>query len=137
VDDLALIKTSVDRGSPSIDQLAFADFLARGEFDHHLRRMRPVYRARRDTLLEAIRRNLPGFEPEGASAGLHVIAWLPRGVAESPLVERAAAQGVALTGLAKYHNDPATARQGLLFGYGRVTESEIEEGIRIVASALD
>ena len=27
-----------------LDQLAFADFLARGEFDHHLRRMRPLYR---------------------------------------------------------------------------------------------
>ena len=43
---------------------------------------------------------------------------------------------LALSGLARYHDDPATARQGLLFGYGRVTESEIEEGIRIVASAL-
>jgi GntR family transcriptional regulator/MocR family aminotransferase len=137
VDELALIKQSVDRGSPSIDQLAFADFLARGEFDHHLRRMRPVYRARRDVLLEAIRTHLPGFEPDGASAGLHVIAWLPWDLEEGPLVERAAAEGVALTGLARYHDDPATARQGLLFGYGRVTESEIDEGIRVVASALD
>jgi len=53
-----------------------------------------------------------------------------------PLVDAAASNGVALTGLAAYHNDPATARQGLLFGYGRVTESEIEEGISVVASAL-
>ena len=136
VDDLASIKQSVDRGSPSIEQLAFADFLARGEFDHHLRRMRPVYRARRDTLLAAINRHLPGLEPCGASAGLHVIAWLPPGVQETPVVEVAASQGVALRGLARHHSDPATARQGLLFGYGRVTESEIEEGIRVVASAL-
>jgi GntR family transcriptional regulator/MocR family aminotransferase len=136
VDDLASIKQSVDRGSPSIEQLAFADFLARGEFDHHLRRMRPVYRARRDTLLAAINRHLPGLEPCGASAGLHVIAWLPPGVQETPVVEVTASQGVALSGLARHHSDPATARQGLLFGYGRVTESEIEEGIRVVASAL-
>jgi len=136
VSDLATIKESVDRGSPSMDQLAFADFLARGEFDHHLRRMRPVYRARRDTLLAAIEQHLPGFEPCGASAGLHVIAWLPPGMDEKRIVESVAAEGVALTGLARYHDDPATARQGLLFGYGRVTESEIEEGIRIVASAL-
>ena len=45
VDDLASFKLSLDRGSPSLDQLAFADFLERGEFDHHLRRMRPIYRA--------------------------------------------------------------------------------------------
>ena len=55
VDDLASFKLSLDRGSPSLDQLAFADFLVRGEFDHHLRRMRPIYRARRDALLEGDR----------------------------------------------------------------------------------
>ena len=59
VDDLASFKLSLDRGSPSLDQLAFADFLVRGEFDHHLRRMRPIYRARRDTLLKAIEKHLP------------------------------------------------------------------------------
>ena len=136
VDDLAHIKEAVDRGSPSLEQLAFADFLGRGEFDHHLRRMRPVYRARRDALLAAIERHLPGFEPEGASAGLHVIAWLPPGIEEQQIVDCAAAAGVALTGLARYHDDPATARRAVLFGYGRVTESEIEEGIRVVAAAL-
>ena len=137
VDDVAAFKESFDRGSPSIDQLAFADFLGRGEYDHHLRRMRPVYRARRDALLGAIKRHLPGFEPAGASAGLHVTAWLPPGLQEAPIMERAAAGGVAMSGLARYHADPATARQGLLFGYGRVDESVIEEGIMAVASALD
>ena len=55
VDPIATKKEQIDRGSPSLEQLAFADFLARGEFDHHLRRMRPIYRARRDVLLDAIR----------------------------------------------------------------------------------
>ena len=59
VDDLASFKLSLDRGSPSLDQLAFADFLVRGELDHHLRRMRPIYRARRDALLAAIGTHLP------------------------------------------------------------------------------
>jgi DNA-binding transcriptional MocR family regulator len=65
-----------------------------------------------------------------------VIAWLPPGLEETPFVDAAAAKGIALSGLSRYHNDPATARQGLLFGYGRVTESQIEEGIGVVASAL-
>ena len=87
-------------------------------------------------MLAAIRRHLPGFEPVGASAGLHVVAWLPPGLEERPLVERAAARGVAVGGGSRYFNDEATARRGLLFGYGRVSESEIEEGIRIVAEGL-
>ena len=99
--------------------------------------MRPIYRARRDTLLKAIGKHLPGFDPCGASAGLHVVAWLPPGLQEASLIERAAAGGVAISGLAGYHAEPAAARQGLLFGYGRIDESDIEQGIRIVAAALD
>ncbi len=41
VDDLAAAKERRRPGSPVLDQLAFADFLSRGEFDRHLRRMRP------------------------------------------------------------------------------------------------
>ena len=55
VDRVAEAKLLADRGSPVLDQLAFADFLDRGEFDRHLRRMRPVYRRRRDALLAALR----------------------------------------------------------------------------------
>jgi GntR family transcriptional regulator/MocR family aminotransferase len=136
VDQVAAIKDASDRGSASLEQLAFADFLSRGEFDHHLRRMRPIYRARRDTLLAALGRHLPDLRPVGASAGLHVIAWLPDGVDEAALVERAAAAGVAAYGLASYHSARRDAPGGLLFGYGTLTEAEIEEGIRLVAVAL-
>ena len=133
---LATIKDLNDRGSPSLDQLAFADFLSRGEFDRHLRRMRPIYRERRDTLLIALRRHLPGVRPVGASAGLHVLAWLPDGIDETAVIDRAAALGVRVTGVAGTHFDPERARGGLIFGYGTVTVSEIDEGVRIVAQAV-
>jgi GntR family transcriptional regulator / MocR family aminotransferase len=42
VGPVAAAKIAADRGSAVTDQLAFADFLSRGEFDRHLRRMRPV-----------------------------------------------------------------------------------------------
>ena len=47
-------KSLADRGSPVLEQLAFADFLARGEYDRHLRRMRALYRRRRDALVAAL-----------------------------------------------------------------------------------
>ena len=59
VDAVADAKKLADRGSPVLDQLAFADFVDRGEFDRHLRRMRPLYRRRRDALLAALRRARP------------------------------------------------------------------------------
>lgn len=137
VESVTATKEAMDRGSASLEQLAFADFLARGEFDHHLRRMRPVYRRRRDVLLRTMRRLLPELEPAGASAGLHVAAWLPAWIDEAALVERSAALGVAVNGVTQYWCDRSQARGGLLFGYGTLGEPEIEEGMAIVAQALE
>jgi GntR family transcriptional regulator/MocR family aminotransferase len=133
VDQVAATKAATDRGSASLEQLAFADFLSRGEFDHHLRRMRPIYRARRDALLAALTRYLPELRPVGASAGLHVLAWLPDGIDEATLVERAAELGVGVEGLTPYRSASSIGPGGLLFGYGTVTEGGIEEGVRLIA----
>ena len=78
IEPFAEAKLLADRGSPILDQLTFADFLSRGEFDRHLRRMRPMYRSRRDALLTALAQHLPELEPAGIAAGLHLVAWLPR-----------------------------------------------------------
>ncbi len=136
VSHLAAIKDQTDRGSASLEQLAFADFLTRGAFDRHLRHMRPIYRQRRDALLDAIARHLPGFSPAGASAGLHVVTSVPDDVEEAALTEASALLGVALYGLAPYRRGTVGDRAGLLFGYGRLTVAEIEEGIRLVGDAL-
>ncbi|WP_222425541.1 MocR-like pyridoxine biosynthesis transcription factor PdxR [Amycolatopsis acidiphila] len=76
---MAEAKIAADRGSPALEQLALADLITRGEFDRHLRRMRPVYRRRRDALLTALSRRLPALVPTGVSAGLHLMMWLPAG----------------------------------------------------------
>jgi GntR family transcriptional regulator/MocR family aminotransferase len=129
---IAEAKTLADRGSPVLDQLAFADFLARGEFDRHLRRMRPVYRRRRDALLAALRAELPEFEPAGIAAGLHLVAYLPPGMDEAMLIAGAARRGVALYGLAPYRLS-AGGRPGLTFGYATLDETTLWRGVRIVA----
>ena len=93
VEPFAEAKLLADRGSPILDQLTFADFLSRGEFDRHLRRMRPIYRSRRDALLAALAEHVPELEPAGIAAGLHLVAWLPADLAEAAVIEAAAARG--------------------------------------------
>jgi GntR family transcriptional regulator/MocR family aminotransferase len=135
VEAIARAKTSADLGSPAIDQLAFADFVARGEHDHHLRRMRPIYRRRRDLLLAGLRRHLPELEPVGASAGLHLLAWLPDDVSESAFSELAADAGVRIDGLGPRRIEPG-GRGGVIFGYGGVTEARIELGVARLGDAF-
>jgi GntR family transcriptional regulator/MocR family aminotransferase len=136
VEAVADAKLAFDNGSPTIDQLAFADFLSRGEQDRHLRRMRPIYRGRRDALKAALRQQLPALEPCGSAAGLHLLAWLPPAWDEAAVVAAAAQHGIGVYGLSSYWEEPGSGAGGLIFGYAGVREAAIEDGIRTLAHAL-
>ena len=133
---MAAAKVAADRGSPALEQLALADLITRGELDRHLRRMRPVYRRRRDALLEALARRLPQLRPAGVSAGLHLVAWLPPHLDEAEVVDAAAHAGVGIEGVTPYrisYEGPG----GLIFGYAAVHERAITEGVDILARVID
>ncbi|MGH2967512.1 MAG: PLP-dependent aminotransferase family protein [Solirubrobacteraceae bacterium] len=132
---IAEAKTLADRGSPVLDQLAFADFLSHGEFNRHLRRMRPLYRRRRDVLLTALRARLPDLEPAGIAAGLHLVAYLPDDVDEAAVVEAAANRGLAVYGLAPYRIAD-NGRPGLIFGYATLAERTLTEGVDTLAEVI-
>jgi GntR family transcriptional regulator/MocR family aminotransferase len=132
---MAAAKIAADRGSPALEQLAFADLLTRGEFDRHLRRMRAVYRRRRDALLAALERRLPELEPAGISAGLHLVTWLPPGLDETTVVRAARRAGVGVDAVGPYRiGNPGPG--GLIFGYATVNEQAIAEGIDRLAVVI-
>ncbi|TCM38592.1 PLP-dependent aminotransferase family protein [Kribbella sp. VKM Ac-2568] len=135
VEPMAAAKIVDDRGSPVLDQLTFADFVARGEFDRHLRRMRPRYRRLRDALVGRLAERLPDLEPIGVSAGLHVMAWLPADVSESAVTQAARDRGLGVYGLKPYWVQNA-GPEGLVFGYGGLTEPAVVEGIDLLADTI-
>src|SRR6516162_741075 len=133
---MAAAKIAADRGAPALEQVALAGFIARGEFDRHLRRMRPVYRRRRDALLAALARHLPWLEPTGVSAGLHLVTWLPPRLDEAAVVNAARRAGVGLKAVGPYriaHPGPG----GLIFGYATVSERASAEGIAGLAGVIN
>jgi GntR family transcriptional regulator/MocR family aminotransferase len=132
---VAEAKRTADLGSGALDQLALADFIEHGELDRHLRRMRATYRRRRDALLDALARHLPGMDPTGASAGLHVLAWLPEGIDDQAFMRDASRVGVALQAVSTSYAE-APARGGIVFGYGSIAEERIDAGLARVASVL-
>ncbi len=133
---LISVKTIEDRGSETIGQLALQDFIARGELDRHLRRMRLRYQRRREALMESLAHHLPDARVEEGTAGLYELAELPAGVEEPRLIAAAAGRGVALEGLALHRFRPG-GRPGLVLGFGGLPEPAIEQGIRLVAEAVD
>ncbi|WP_328991195.1 PLP-dependent aminotransferase family protein [Kribbella sp. NBC_01245] len=132
---MAAAKMADDRGSSVLDQLAFADFVARGEFDRHLRRMRPRYRELRDTLVSALARELPELCPTGISAGLHLMTPLPLDVDEDALAAAALRYDLGVYPLSPYRlSEPGPP--GLVFGYGSLTPAAVVEGVALLAQAV-
>src|SRR5258708_34110186 len=63
---------------PLLEQMALADFMAEGYFARHVRRMRQLYKERRDALIDALTRErgtrLDITVPE---PGMPPFVWLP------------------------------------------------------------
>ncbi len=122
--------------TPTLDQMTLADFMVEGHYARHLRRLRTVCRERRDTLLVALKRELPDLlEITRPETGLHTVGWLPHGMADRRVSAAALEHGVEAAALSTYYIGPC-ARGGLLLGYGGVTPPAIEEGVRRLAAAF-
>jgi GntR family transcriptional regulator / MocR family aminotransferase len=127
-------KTLADMGTARIEQHAFADFLARGELDRHLRRMRARYRARRDALVEALARELPEAAVHGIAAGLHVTVTLPAGDEEA-IQDAARRHGIHLNTMLDYR-EPQSGPPTLMLGYAQSPEPTIRAGVRELAGVV-
>jgi GntR family transcriptional regulator/MocR family aminotransferase len=135
--DLAEEKGWADSGTGLLGQLALADLIERGELDRHLRRVRASYRRRRDLLLDAIARLLPGARVLGVAAGLHVTVQPPEPLDESALLACASERGVAVVAF----RDSGRHREGepatiLVLGYANVPEPSIEPALRELRACM-
>jgi GntR family transcriptional regulator/MocR family aminotransferase len=134
-------KLLTSRGAPALDQLALATLMESGRYDRHVRRMREVYRQRRDTLAGAVTRHAPGLRLVGLEAGCHALLALPEGVAEDAVVHSALRRGVRVHGLSRYRVDAPRAGEAdvppaLVLGFGNVTEERILRGVDVLGKVL-
>jgi GntR family transcriptional regulator/MocR family aminotransferase len=133
---VATAKLNADRGSPALEQRALAAFLEDGELDRHLRRTRPIYRRRRDTLVDALHTYLPEASIHGVAAGTHLLVDLPAGIEEASLVDAAAHAGIRVYPGHVYYSKPSRPRPSLLLGYGAIQEENIEPGVKRLAELV-
>jgi GntR family transcriptional regulator/MocR family aminotransferase len=123
----------------AINQLTMADFIASGQYDRHIRRMRAHYRRRRDALADA----LAGFEVGigGLAAGVNVLLTLPEG-SEHEVLRRAGEAGISLQGLSRMRHPLAGQqtpnRDGIIVGFAAPAEHAFAgavDALRTVLSA--
>lgn len=93
--ELKLISSS---STPTLTQLALADFLETGRYDRHLTRMRRACRDQLSRLRRAVHTHFPvGTRSSDPSGGYVLWVQLPRGMDANRLYRDAIAQGISLT----------------------------------------
>ncbi|SAK95322.1 GntR family transcriptional regulator [Caballeronia catudaia] len=123
--------------SPSIPQLAIAEFLERDGYEHHLRRIRKAY-AQQANLMKVI---VSRFFPEGtrisSPAGGYVL-WieLPSSVDSMRLYKLALDQGITIGPGYMFSISESTYRNFIRLNYSSPWTSEIEQAVITVGKIV-
>ena len=97
-----------------IDQKAVSLFMDNGHFERHINRMRRIFKARRNAVMDQIAQNCPRAEIRGAEAGLHFIVRFP--VPEKQVIEAAGRSGFRMQG---------TGTGWVIVGYSHLSDDEL------------
>jgi GntR family transcriptional regulator/MocR family aminotransferase len=135
-DAVAEQKALDDLASPALEQLAFAELLAGGGVDRHLRRNRVRYRARRDALVAALGVHAPQVRVRGIAAGLHAVAELPPLAEEARVAAAARRRSVGVYPMRDYRFGGRGGPPALVLGYGGLGEPAIRRGVALLALAI-
>jgi GntR family transcriptional regulator/MocR family aminotransferase len=130
------LRVTADLQGDRVLEAALADLFERDEIGRHARRLRRIYRARRDALASALTRHLDGvLRVELPAGGMALWASVLPDLDLAAWSARAEAAGVIFRGGRMYDFHKAAIPFARL-GFTAHTEAELEEAVRIMAQVL-
>lgn len=131
----AAIRMTGQSPAPAI-QAALADFIDDGHFTAHIRRMRTLYAARQQRLIDALERETGDmFRVPKLEGGMQVAAYLPDDADDVRASEAVNRARVHTTPLSSYFMGTAHKR-GLYLGYAGVPEHDIDRAAKKLGKAM-
>jgi len=118
-----------------IDQSILDEFIRDGYFERHLNKMRKIYRAKHDLLLDLLQPFQDSFCISGENAGLHLVLAARNDAAEEKLVREGEKRGVKVYGVSECLIAESCRRATILLGFGGMTAQQITEGARRLQEA--
>jgi 2-aminoadipate transaminase len=136
LDKVEIAKQSANLCGSSLDQRIVLSCLRRGLIEEQKTRIRPYYRAKRDAMLDALKKEaLPGVTWTRPEGGLFVWATLPEGMDAEKLLPAAVEEGVAYVAGAPFFVDGSGANT-MRLTFAKEEEGRIREGVARLARAI-
>ena len=118
-----------------IDQRILNEFIRDGYFERYLNKMRKIYRAKHERMLQGLEAFEGKFKLSGENAGLHLLLTVLDGRTEEQLLEMAKEHQVKVYGLSDSYIKANANAATIILGYGGMTEDAITEGLERVKKA--
>jgi len=129
-------KNCMDWHCPTPMQMGVARFISEGHLERHVRRLRRVYKERREVILNLLTADLdPWLKPVTSSYGLHVAAEVRTRLDMDRVSKKLLREHVKVHAFSRYYLG-AAAKAGLIFGYGAVDPAQIRQGFSALRRVL-
>lgn len=134
----AALRAQTYASGRAAEQLALAEFLRSGQFARHVRRMRRLYRQRRDALVAALETHVGSVATvHGASAGMHLsLRFADQTLDDAAISAQAQEHGVAVNALSHHDTHGRSGWKGLMLGYAQVPAEQMDELVQRLAAVL-
>lgn len=120
-----------------LDQKILTDFIKQGHFERHLNRMKKLYKAKHDAMLEQLYKYGSLFTVIGENAGLHLVVQVNLTISEEVLIKKARRKGIGLYPLSPYYiKEPKEKKSAFLMGFANLEETQIQKGLKAFYSLL-
>lgn len=119
-----------------IDQYALSQFMAEGEFEKHLNRMRKIYRRKLEKVIQLLKPYEKEFTIIGEQSGLHIVLNVHNGMDEDMLVKKAEEAQLKVYPLSAYSIEKLDKlNPKIILGFAGIPENELKRAIQYLLAA--
>jgi GntR family transcriptional regulator/MocR family aminotransferase len=136
VDGFVRARLASDFHPPMLEQMILAEFMTRGHYERHVRRMQAEYAERLHALHGAVHRTGAALRIRPVHSGLHAVADV-EGVDAERVCTEAAARNIEVTPLSNYYYGTGARQNALLLGFGSCKPAVIRASMWQLAAAID
>ncbi len=128
---------SIPIDSSALNQAALNIFIEKGYLDRHIHKMKRLYENKRQFLIKTLKSNFNSkIQILGDSSGLHLTVSFNNIVFDKPVIEAIINSGVRVGLVDSYAVQRGRHKDKLVFCYGGLDNSQIEEGIDRIRQVL-
>jgi len=133
-EEVLAAKRHHDIASTTLNALAFAELLASGAYDRHVRALRTHYRRRHERVAAVLAAR--GWALPRLAAGLHLVAVEPEPGLAGRAAHRAAELGLDVPTVSSYRAAPSPGPDGLVVGFAAIRAAEERDTLARLDRAL-